>query len=82
MLVLTRKTNESIHIGQDIEVVIIEVKDDHVKIGIKAPKDVPIYRQEIYKSILEENERAASVSTTALQDINELLINKIPGKIQ
>lgn len=73
MLVLTRKINESINIGNDIEVFIVEVKDDHVKIGIKAPKDIPVYRQEIYKSILEENDRAASTTTDALQGVSEFL---------
>lgn len=73
MLVLTRKVNESINIGQDIEVFIIEVKDDHVKIGIKAPKDIPVYRQEIYKSILEENALAAAASKAALENASEIL---------
>ncbi|MDI6716291.1 MAG: carbon storage regulator CsrA [Actinomycetota bacterium] len=80
MLVLTRKTNESINIGKDIEIFIVEIKDDHVKIGIKAPKDVPIYRQEIYKSILEENELAASVSKAALESIGDALAKNFPEK--
>ena len=73
MLVLTRKVNESINIGHDIEVFIVEIKDDHVKIGIKAPKDVPVYRQEIYKSILEENTLAAAASKAALENASEVL---------
>ncbi|HCG99096.1 MAG: carbon storage regulator [Candidatus Aquicultor primus] len=77
MLVLTRKINESINIGNDIEVFIVEVKDDHVKIGIKAPKNIPVYRQEIYKSILEENDRAASTSKDALQNLSDLLAKDI-----
>lgn len=80
MLVLTRKINESINIGNDIEVFIVEVKDDHVKIGIKAPKEVPIYRQEIYKAILKENESAVSTSKAAIQSVNEALTKKIPEK--
>lgn len=81
MLVLTRKMNERINIGHDIEIFVIEIKDDHVKIGIKAPKDVPIYRQEIYKSILEENERAVSTPAMALQDVDKLLSAILPEKI-
>jgi len=79
MLVLTRKLNESINIGTDIEIFVVEIKDDHVKIGIKAPKDVPVHRAEIYKSILEENSLAASTSEAALQNIGELLPEK-PSK--
>jgi len=80
MLVLTRKVNESINIGNDIEIFVVEIKDDHVKIGIKAPKDVPVHRAEIYKSILEENSLAASTSEAALQNIGELLTKKNPRK--
>lgn len=80
MLVLTRKINESINIGHDIEIFIVEVKDDHVKIGIKAPKDIAIYRQEIYKAILEENESAASTSKAALQSVSKALTQKISEK--
>jgi carbon storage regulator len=81
MLVLTRKINESINIGQDIEIFVVEIKDDHVKIGIRAPKDVPVYRQEIYRSILEENEIAASTSKDALQSASEAIAKKIPKKV-
>ncbi len=77
MLVLTRKINECINIGQDIEIFVVEIKDDHVKIGIRAPKDVPIYRQEIYKSILKENEIAASASKSALESASKAIANKI-----
>jgi len=80
MLVLTRKLNESINIGTDIEIFVVEIKDDHVKIGIKAPKDVPVHRAEIYKSILEENSLAASTSEAALQNIGEILTKKNPRK--
>ena len=59
MLVLTRKVGESITIGDQIEVTIIEIKGDQVKIGIEAPKSVDIHRKEIYVTIQEENQRAA-----------------------
>ena len=58
MLVLTRKVGESITIGDQIEVTIIEIKGDQVKIGIEAPKAVDIHRKEIYVTIQEENKRA------------------------
>jgi carbon storage regulator len=71
MLALSRKVNESIMIGNDIEVTILEVKGDQIKIGINAPKSVPIYRKEIYLQILESNKEAASA------EINEETLKKL-----
>jgi carbon storage regulator len=58
MLALTRKLNESIIIGNDIEISILEIKGDQVKVGISAPKSIPIYRKEIYLQIQEANKEA------------------------
>ncbi|CDC94749.1 carbon storage regulator homolog [Roseburia sp. CAG:380] len=58
MLALARKSNESIMLGNDIEITVLEIKGDQVKLGIKAPKSVPIYRKEIYLQIQEENRQA------------------------
>ncbi len=55
MLVLARKINESIMIGDDIEVVVIDIKGDQVKLGIRAPKKVTVHRKEIYEEIQQEN---------------------------
>lgn len=60
MLALSRKANESIIIGNDIEVTILEIKGEQVKIGINAPKSVPVYREEVYTQIKEANKEAAS----------------------
>lgn len=60
MLALSRKENESIMIGNDIEITILEVKGEQVKLGIRAPKSVPIYREEVYAQIKEANKEAAS----------------------
>ncbi|CRZ35206.1 carbon storage regulator CsrA [Herbinix hemicellulosilytica] len=60
MLALTRKINESIMIGNNIEITILEIRGDQVKIGINAPKSIPVYRKEIYLQILESNKEAAS----------------------
>ncbi len=65
MLALSRKANESIIIGNDIEVTILEVKGEQVKIGIKAPKSIPVYREEVYQQIKESNKEAASDAVTA-----------------
>lgn len=64
MLILSRKVNESIIIGDKIEVSIVDLKGDQVKLGIKAPKDVKVYRQEVYDAIQRENREAARASTT------------------
>lgn len=61
MLALSRKKNESIIVNNDVEITILEIKGDQVKIGITAPKSVPIYRKEVYLQIKEAN-KAASVS--------------------
>ena len=58
MLALSRKKNEAIIISNNVEVTILEVKGDQVKVGITAPKDVPIYRKEVYKQIQEANKEA------------------------
>lgn len=64
MLALSRKLNESIIIGNDVEITILEIKGDQVKIGINAPKSIPIYRKEIYVQIQEANKEAAESNAT------------------
>ncbi len=60
MLVLTRKENESIMIGNDIEVKVLDLKDNQVKIGIVAPRTVAVHRREVYLAIQAENAQAAN----------------------
>ena len=74
MLALARKVNQSIVIGNDIEVTILEIKGDQIKIGINAPKNVPIYRKEIYAQIQEENKSA--VQEVDLEKIRNLFDRK------
>jgi carbon storage regulator len=59
VLVLTRKVEESITIGNHVTVSVLEIKGNQVKLGIKAPRDVPVYRTEIFESILNENINAS-----------------------
>ena len=63
MLILTRKSDESIIIGNNIEIKILKVQGNQVHIGIEAPRDVSIYRQEIYEQIRAENEKAVQSSS-------------------
>jgi carbon storage regulator len=57
MLILTRKRNERVMIGDNIEVIIVEIRGDQVQLGIKAPKDVPVHRREVYEAIVRDNGR-------------------------
>ena len=61
MLALTRKKGESIVINNNIEISVLEIRGDQIKIGISAPKDVPIYRKEVYLRIQEETKEAMNV---------------------
>ena len=62
MLALTRKKGESLMINNDIEITVLEIRGDQIKLGINAPKDVPIYRKEVYLQIQEENKAATEAS--------------------
>lgn len=72
MLALTRKQNESIVINDDIEITILEIKGDQVKLGICAPKSVPIYRKEIYVQIQESNKEALLSDDLAVNALKKL----------
>ena len=70
MLALTRKEGEALVINNNIEITVLEIRGDQVKVGISAPKDVPVYRKEVYLQIRKENEEAISVDGyQALKDI-------------
>lgn len=77
MLILTRKPNQSIMIGDQIEIVIVEVRGDQVKIGIKAPKNISVHRSEVYKEIQEQNKQAtSSLSIESLKKIENIFQKK------
>ena len=67
MLVLTRKTNQSIMIGDDVEVSVLAVSRDKIRLGITAPRDVPVFRKEVYLSIKEERDVGEPGSQQARQ---------------
>ncbi len=73
MLILTRKINESIMIGDNIEVVVLEVRGDQVKIGIRAPRSIAVFRTEVYKEIQEQNKKASQTpSLESLKNIENI----------
>lgn len=69
MLILSRRTEESIMIGDDIRIKVIEVKGDMVRLGIEAPRDLRVYRSEIYEEIKRQNKQAASTPIDALSKL-------------
>jgi len=78
MLVLSRKKGESVVIGDNVEFVILDVEGDTVKVGIRAPKDIEIFRKEVYQAIQEAN-REASKKPISLSQLSKLLPPK-PGE--
>ncbi|WP_282141023.1 carbon storage regulator CsrA [Cytobacillus oceanisediminis] len=76
MLVLTRRLKESIMIGDDIEISILSIEGDQVKIGISAPKNVDIHRKEIYLSIQQENSSATQTEASAIESLNSFFKKK------
>ncbi|MDI3281006.1 MAG: carbon storage regulator CsrA [Bacillota bacterium] len=71
MLVLTRKLDESIIIGDNIKLTVVEIRGDQVKLGIEAPREIPVHREEVYREIQEENRRAAQAAR--LSDLSKLI---------
>lgn len=73
MLVLTRRPGESIMIGDDIVVTVLDVRGDVVRVGIKAPRSVQVHREEVYLELQKANREAASPSESAVEALSELL---------
>lgn len=68
MLVLSRKKNESIIINDDITIVVVEIRGDKVRLGVEAPKDVTVHRQEVYDAIRRSNESMDRPNSSPLRD--------------
>lgn len=71
MLALSRKKNEAIVINNNVEITVLEVRGEQVKLGISAPKEVPVYRKEVYLQIQEANKEAADIS--GIDALNQIL---------
>ncbi len=80
MLILARRIGESIMVGDQVEISVVDIKGDQVKLGIKAPSQVKVYRREVYAAIQEENRAAAAAAPASLPQIEGLLGKKEPGE--
>ena len=69
MLVLSRHRDESIIIGDDIVITVVDIRGDKVRLGINAPVEIPVHRQEVYEAIQRENRQAAQVDPAAARDV-------------
>ncbi|HUI69355.1 MAG TPA: carbon storage regulator CsrA [Spirochaetia bacterium] len=78
MLILARRIGESIMIGDQVEISVVDIKGDQVKLGISAPSQVKVYRREVYAAIQEENRAAAANVPKSLPHIEGLLEKKSP----
>ena len=76
MLVLSRVKEEAIMIGDDIEIMVLEVKGDKVKLGVRAPREVSVHRREVYLAIKRENIEAAGIDAGELARMTEFLEKK------
>jgi len=65
MLVLSRKPGEALRVGEEVEITVVEVKGDMVRLGIQAPRDVQVWRRELWEAIVEENRKAAEEAAAA-----------------
>ena len=69
MLVLSRQRDETIMIGDDIEITVVDIRGDKVRLGIDAPQSIPVHRQEVYEAIQRENRKAAQTEPEATRDV-------------
>jgi carbon storage regulator len=73
MLVLTRKLGESIAIDDHIKIRVVQIKGKQVRLGIEAPKDTKIHREEVYLAIQEQNQKSANISSDQTRNISRML---------
>ncbi len=78
MLVLTRKIGESIKINEDVKITVIEIKGKSIRLGIEAPRETKIYREEVFLKIKQENRSAASTSTLDPGKLSQFVKDNLP----
>ena len=71
MLVLSRHRDESIMIGDDVMITIVDIRGDKVRLGIDAPNEIPVHRQEVYDAIKRENQKASELGPSEPRDIGK-----------
>jgi carbon storage regulator len=71
MLVLSRHRDESIMIGDDVVITIVDIRGDKVRLGIEAPQHIPVHRQEVYEAIKRENEKATKIDPTDTKNVGK-----------
>ena len=76
MLILTRKSGESINIGQDIVVRVLEIKGSQARIGVEAPRHITVHREEVYQAVQKRNEQAARRTPDSLGGVRKLWIER------
>jgi len=81
MLVLTRKINQSIMIGDKVEIMVLDIKGEQVKLGIQAPRSIAVHRKEVYEEIQRENIMAAS-SQVLPEDMGELINKEVKKSVK
>ena len=77
MLVLSRKINQSIVIGDNIEIMLVDIRGDQIKLGINAPKSVKIFRKEVYEEVKSENLEASKSTIEELNIFSSFVKNKL-----
>lgn len=77
MLVLSRKINQSIVIGDNIEIMLVDIRGDQIKLGIKAPKNVKIFRKEVYEEVKSQNLEASKSTVEEVNILSSFVKNKL-----
>ncbi|MGB0717189.1 MAG: carbon storage regulator CsrA [Phycisphaerae bacterium] len=81
MLVLSRQRDETIMIGDDVEITVVDIRGDKVRLGITAPREIQVHRKEVYEAIKRENEEAAKLAPNDVPDLkNDLDQSEEPRK--
>jgi len=80
MLILTRKLGENIRIGDDVRIIVLDIKGGQVKLGIDAPPNVSVHREEIYVKIRDENRRASGISGDEVREVAQAFRRNRPSK--